>query len=128
MLYYSYIHSHIIYGLFIWGPLIAKSNLKRITVSQKKAVRIVSNSSYNSTTSPIFKSLKILKIEDMINVELTKFGYLFTKSQLPTPLMSLFKPNSNNHRYYTRGRNYPRIEAHTLRKKYICDLTITYVV
>ncbi len=74
------------YGL----PLISKSNLNRLIKLQKRAVRLVTNSTYNASTGPIFKHLGILKLEDMIKLELLKLGYAFTNSKLPQPIMSLF--------------------------------------
>ena len=56
-LYNSLIHPHLIYGLYIWG-----FSPKRLTILQKKAVRILARRPYISHTTPIFKDLKILKL------------------------------------------------------------------
>jgi len=115
-MYYSYIHSHLVYGLPIWGPSISKANLKRLTTLQKKAIRIIANSRYNAPTNNLFKQYKILKIEDLIKLELTKYGYMLTNSQLPQSICELFKRNSQYHNYNTRSRNYPSIPVHTTHK------------
>ena len=60
-IYNSLINSHINYGILCWGY---KSN--KILKLQKKAVRVISNSKFNAHTQPLFKSLKILTINDML--------------------------------------------------------------
>ena len=59
-IYNSLIHSYLIYGLLVWG---FKS--RRVKILQKKAIRVVANRAYNSHTTPIFKELGILKINDL---------------------------------------------------------------
>ena len=111
-LYFSYIHSIISYGLSLWGPLISANTLNRLKVLQKKAVRIIYGASYNANTAPIFKKLDILRIDDMIDLEVAKLSFRFINKELPCPISTLFTPNSFNHTYNTRGRNYPRVSRH----------------
>ena len=42
---------------------------------KKKAIRVVANRAYNSHTTPIFKELGILKINDLYQVQLYKLHY-----------------------------------------------------
>ncbi len=78
MLYNSMIASHINYCILAWGY-----EFKRITKLQKKAMRIISVSKYNAHTCPIFKRLKLLKIEDIIKLNETKFYYKYENGNLP---------------------------------------------
>ena len=64
-LYYSLIHPHILYGLPIYSCTTQK-NLNKIFLMQKKAVRAITKSKYNSPTNPIFVSLGILPLELLI--------------------------------------------------------------
>ena len=59
LIYNSLIGSKIKYGLLSWG-----SCSERIFKLQKKAVRVITNSKYNSHTDALFKKLYILKIQD----------------------------------------------------------------
>ncbi len=111
-IYNSYIRSHLIYSLLIWGPILKQSQVNTITKLQKKAVRYIENSSYNSPTGPLFKKYKILKFEDLIKLEVQKFGYNFVNKNLPKPILQLFNENSATHNYNTRGRYHPRSEQH----------------
>ena len=58
-LYNSLIYPHLIYGLYIWG-----FSPKRLTILQKKVVRILAQRPCISHTTSIFKDLKILKFKD----------------------------------------------------------------
>ncbi len=57
-IYYSIFHSHISYGLLLWGK--ADNYLTEpIFKMQKKAIRIISNSNYLSHTSHLLRNLGI---------------------------------------------------------------------
>ena len=77
-LYNSLIASYINYGLFLWG---VESN--RIELLQKKAIRLITNSSYTVHTTPLFKELGLLKIQDMFKLKLLKFYYKLSSNLLP---------------------------------------------
>ena len=66
-IYNSLIHPHFIYGPYLWGL-----RCRCIKVLQKKAVRILAFIPYISHSTPIFKTLQILKIEDLYTVQLYK--------------------------------------------------------
>ncbi len=57
MLYYALIYHYLSNRIVLWGS-VSKSNLKRIVVLQKKAVRIITKSHYNAHTDKLFNSLK----------------------------------------------------------------------
>ena len=69
-IYNSLIQPHLIYGSYLWGL-----NCKRLKILQKKAVRILAFRPYISHSTPIFKTLKILKLEDLYTMQLYKFYY-----------------------------------------------------
>ena len=112
ILYMSFINSHINYGLSLWGPMALSSDIKKLEKQQKKALRHIDTATYNSHTDPIFKKYKILKLKDMINLELGKFMYGFEKGTLPLPLQNLFKRNVDIHHYNTRGKMSVNTQQH----------------
>ena len=65
-LYYALIHSHLIYGIQIWGGA-ANKYVNEIVLIQKKAIRIICNAKYNSHTEPLFKNKKILPFHDLFS-------------------------------------------------------------
>ena len=71
--------------------------------------RIINSSSYNATTNPIFNELGLLKLEDVINLELLKLMFQVTKDIAPKAICDLFKRNANIHNYQTRHRHDPII-------------------
>jgi Reverse transcriptase (RNA-dependent DNA polymerase) len=83
-LYYSLVHCHLIYAIQIWSCS-APSNLKCLIVLQKSAVRLISSSSYNAHTEPLFKSLRVLPFNDLV---------LFFKIQFMQQFKQGFLPNS----------------------------------
>lgn len=63
-IYTSLILPQITYGISAWGNAQNKE-MKRLKTLQKKAVRHISQSRYNSHTAPLFKKLKLLTINDL---------------------------------------------------------------
>ena len=68
-------------------------------------MRIITCSKYNAHTEPIFKSLKLLKVEDIFKISLLKFLYKLEKGLLPTYFTGMFVSNTANHGYGTRYRD-----------------------
>ena len=67
LLYNTLLIPHINYCLMAWG-----FNCNRLYTLQKKAIRIISQSKYNAHTSPLFKKLKLLKLQDLPKVTTTQ--------------------------------------------------------
>ena len=64
ILYYTLILPHVNYGVTARGY-----KCDRIQKLQKKLVRIISVSKYNAHPEPLFKSLKLLKIEHKLKLQ-----------------------------------------------------------
>jgi len=82
MLYFSMLHSHIVYCLNIYGCANTTS-LQKIRVKQKEAVRIVCNAPYRAHTAPLFKQLCILPLDELIKCNSLKFMHNFINQKLP---------------------------------------------
>ena len=98
--YYAIFHSQLLYGCLMWSLTTAK-NFDSIKVLQKKCLRIMNFSPYNSHTNELFILDKILKIEDVIKFEQIKLAFEFKKSTIPNDIMNLFQENIND--YNTRN-------------------------
>ena len=59
-LYNTLISSYINYGLLVWGTECAQ-----IEGLQKKAIRLITNSSYIAHTTPLFVEEKLLKVQEI---------------------------------------------------------------
>ncbi len=85
--------------------IVNKSSLEIIVKLQTKIVRITSLSKYNAHTEPIFKSLKLLKLTDILKLHELKFYYKYTNNKLPLYLSNLhFVQNAERHNHFTRAQ------------------------
>ena len=100
-LYNSLLLPHFTYGILAWG-----TNTNQIFKIQKKAIRIITNSKYNAHTNPLFKSLNLLKIQDIYNLNVLKFYFNYRHNLLPRYFNSYnFKYRSSIHEHHTRSKN-----------------------
>ena len=72
---------------------------ERIFKLQKKVIRIITLSKYNSHSEPLFKSLKLLKIKDILKPQQLKFIYKLLNKSLPNNFESMY------YRYYIHSYN-----------------------
>ena len=101
MLYYSLIYPFLTYGVHVWG-LTFPSFLTQLFVIQKKAIRIISFSEPKSHSEPLFKSLNLLKLNDVIELQILSFVYQWSHRLLPPCFSEYFKFTSSVHSYSTR--------------------------
>ena len=71
-LYFSLFHSHLSYGLGVWGNT-GKAENKKIKSLQKKAIKAISvpKTYYDTNTSRKFYDLSILNINDQIHYQIS---------------------------------------------------------
>ena len=100
--YYSIFYSHILYGCSVWS-LTTLHNLKTISILQKKCLRIMNFSPFNSHTNNLFLDDKILKLEDIIKIQQMKLVFDFKNDNLPEDLSKMFTLNSDINSYNTRN-------------------------
>ena len=101
MLYNAFILSYINYCNIVWGNC-NKSKINLILLLQKRAIRICTQSAYLAHTTPIFKRLKVLKIDDIHTYLTAIFMYKYTTNLLPSSFVNFFSYNANIHSYPTR--------------------------
>jgi hypothetical protein len=107
-LYHSLFLPYLNYGILCW-----RSKINNVMKLQKKAVRIIVNEKYNAHTEPIFKMLKLLRIQDIAALQELKFCFKLENGMLPSYFLNgLFKRNSEIHSRNTRYANHlyiPRV-------------------
>ena len=81
--------------------MIATQNLIKL---QKRAVRLITNSRYNAHSTPLFKSLNLLKIDDIHKLEVCKHMYQVNSKQYAGVNPSAYIPLKSMHSYNTRKR------------------------
>ena len=65
-LYYFLLYTHLIYGCLVWSDS-RKNNIDRIIRLQKRCIRVINFSDFNSHTDPLFSRLKLLKVNDIFS-------------------------------------------------------------
>ena len=117
MIYNALILPRINYGLLVWGY-----ENEKIFKLQKKAIRLISLAKYNAHTEPLFKTLNLLKINDIFTSSQLKFYYKFLKDDLPHFFKDMtFSINNEIHHHSTRISSQfhlPRVK-HTFAKNCI---------
>ena len=72
---------------------------------QKRCVRIITFSHYLESTSPLFRTLEILNLKQIVIHRITLMMYRNMLNMLPKFISMLFKKNNEIHDYNTRRGN-----------------------
>ena len=110
LIYHSLIHSHLSYGALIWLPNIRAKELKSLVTLQKKCIRILFNSKYNSHTGKLFQLSGITKVENIIKREAAILCYKLRNNELPKAVKDLFENYSNSSARQTRHTDHTVFE------------------
>lgn len=100
-IYYALIHSHISYGICIYGATI-KRNMDKILIQQKRALRIIFNLKQSESVKHIFSELKIFTVYGLYIYETIKFVLFNNQTEI----------GNNIHTYNMRSHR--PIEYHRL--------------
>ena len=92
-LYTSLIQPYLSYGILAWGNA-RPTSLNKTLLLQKRAVRIICNSGYNSHTEPLFKSCQIFKLNDLYEFNVCLFMQDFKLKKLPRSFDDIFQFNN----------------------------------
>ena len=98
MLYKSLVHCHLLYCIQTYTSA-SVSTLKKLVIQQKKAIRIVTGSRFNSHTVPIFKHHEILPLFEEGKFSKILFMHDYIHGRLPCSFDGLWIRN------YQRGEN-----------------------
>ena len=77
-MYNTLILPHLYYGLLLWGH-----DSTRLFKLQKQAIRNITCTKYNAHTDPLHKTLNILKLPDMYDLQLYKLYYKIQREPEP---------------------------------------------
>ena len=125
LLYFGQVHSHLTYGIGVWG-LMLSSNLKTELINvQNKCVKLIDT---KVPKERVYKSMKILKLTALIELEQCKIGYKLCHSLLPVSLARLMTLDHKDstmvktHHYPTRQKaipNRPDVKTELYRKSFL---------
>jgi hypothetical protein len=111
LLYHANVVTHCTYGALLWAPMINQTQINNINKFINKIVLCVKNKKKTNNYSLIYKELNILKLDDIVELELTKFMYKLINNMTPDKINNEF--NLQPRHYNTRNRNIPQIITHT---------------
>ena len=96
------IFSYLNYGNLIWGEAV-KRVLNCLHLSQKRFVRLATNSEYRAHSEPLFFQLKIITIYDIFNINRSEFVYKWKNNMNGFQLIypNYYKEFRQQHRYDT---------------------------
>ena len=109
MIYYSLIHSHLLYCQEVWGTAY-KSALVPLVVAQKKAIRMITKANYRASTAPLFKQLEIKPLIDEIKYRRALLSYEIVKNPNVHQIQLNFEghPHSHATRFSEKSLPLPR--------------------
>ena len=103
-LYFSIFHSHLSYGLPVWGNA-AQYHINKIALLQKRVIRSINFADFVAPTEPLFKKSGILKISDQRHVLTCGLLWDLDKGELPPSLAEYFTKSTSIHHHNTRHAN-----------------------
>ena len=92
-LYFSLIYPYLTYCNLIWTSTYT-THLKQLQILQKKAVRLITRSPYNSHSKPLFLELNLLTIDQVRHLQTCELMHRYHNNQPPPAFSSFFKPLS----------------------------------
>ena len=92
------------YACQVWGQN-ENTNTRRVVILQKCAVRLISFSTFRSSSTPIFKYLQILPIFDLVKLLNIILINQHLNSILPQDLCDTLNFNIIDHIYPTRNKS-----------------------
>ena len=96
-IYFAIFHSYLTYVTTVWGQ--TRIPQKRVTLLQKKALRIMNFAPFNCHSSSYFHDYNILKFCDIINIEACAFINSCFNSNTFSIFAERFKPVSESHTF-----------------------------
>ena len=124
-LYYAHIHSHLSYSISVWGSMLNNKQIQKLQKVQKTCLGIL------EPTLKITDSLKkqrILKINQLVDLELNKLAFKLTHCLLPEKLAQCMisdaggKSLKKSHKYMTRNksiRTYPNLNEMFIKRAFL---------
>ena len=111
-LYYALIYPYLTYCNLIWASTYV-TNLQRIYLLQKIAVRAISKFDYKASSKPFLANLKLLDVFSIYSLQVSSFMYLYNNDALPIAFTQIFQTGHQIHQYSTRYSHFYR--PHTCR-------------
>ena len=103
MLYYTMVFPYFNYCNAVWGGA-ANTHINQLVLLQKKCIRNICKVGYLDHTAPLFKELKILKIEQIFHINCGKFIYQCYNNINYADFRTRLVQHNDIHDYSTRNK------------------------
>ena len=100
-LYYVLVYPFLIYGMLAWSNTYP-STIQPLFILQKRAMRIITFSKFDASSSPLFRNLNIIKLHVLAKLHIAIFIYKFHNRLLPSVFDEFFTPVNKIRKYNTR--------------------------
>ena len=122
-IYNTLVLPHINYCILSWG-----SQIDRIHLLQKRAIRNISKSNFKAHTEPLFKEHNLLKVQDIYYIAVLKFYFKLVNNHLPHYFNNFTPQFSAGHQHYNfrnPSRLLPKIKHEFQRQSLRYRLIVT---
>ena len=130
-IYFGHIHSHIQYGVSVWGSMISQSMINEIYKIQKKCIHLMRPQGQWRDVSLIFDELCVMPVQSMVKFALCKLGHNVSHRVYPTPIIEQFNRYGGlkTHHYPTRNKHIPNLQrgySEQYRTSFLCTSILEY--
>ena len=98
--YYGLIYPHLQHCSSLWGQA-SKTSLKPVQTLQNKALKIMINTRWHHSASPLYQTLQLLKFDDIVKLQLAKIMHSVHNNNISNLYFGFFKVEKFHH-YCTR--------------------------
>jgi len=112
-LYYSLLYPYLTYCHLIWGNA-ASTHLNRITILQKKAIRLICAEDYLAHTDPLFQKTKIIRFQELYKYFTLLFVSKIKNNLLPISFRRQVKLDLSDERANPRSTRFSANQTITL--------------
>jgi hypothetical protein len=105
MLYYALVYPYLTYCNIVWGSACISSLTKLVSL-QNRAIRLITRSPFRSSCNPLFASLKLLKLIDIVKFQTAQFMFKVKYHLLPPSCMHYVTVSNPQRPHVTRKNPY----------------------
>ena len=121
MLYNTLVLPYLNYCAVIWGSNYY-SNIKKLVMLQKRAVRIIGKKTYFHPSAPLFIEYKILRVPDIVKEQSIMILLAYINNELPSPISEMFNLDRTRHSRHAKHFDIPYAATNYILFSLPCSL------